>query len=59
VISGRAAEAQAAWLWKNVSPNATNDAFMREPLLAGDVWIALCCRHALALCFGEQLDRFR
>jgi len=29
-----------AALWKNVNPNSTNYAFMQEPLLAGDVWIA-------------------
>src|SRR5690606_36448656 len=39
------AEAEAGWemfkeLWSHTNPASTNYAFMQEPLLAGDVWVA-------------------
>ena len=41
----RSPEAVAMWtqfrdMWKSVNPNSTNYAFMQEPLMTGEVWIA-------------------
>ena len=46
VTTFRSAEAEKGWetfkaLWAVTNPNSTNYDFMQEPLLAGDVWIAL------------------
>ncbi|ARO14605.1 family 1 extracellular solute-binding protein [Ketogulonicigenium robustum] len=45
VRSFRSADAVAGWeefkeLWSVVTPNSTNYAFMQEPLLADEVWVA-------------------
>jgi multiple sugar transport system substrate-binding protein len=45
VVPFKSPAAEAMWayfkdLWKYVNPNSTNYAFMQEPLLSGDVWIA-------------------
>ena len=45
VVPFKSEAAVAMWtyfknLWKYVNPNSTNYAFMQEPLLSGDVWIA-------------------
>ncbi len=45
VTKFRSAEAETAWtkfreLWQFVNPASTNYAFMQEPLLTGEVWVA-------------------
>ena len=64
VTTFRAPGADAMWtqfaaLWKDVNPNSTNYNFMQEPLLSGDVWIALRSRRAAARRAAPEAGRFR
>ena len=57
------AEAEAGWtmfqeLWQYTNPASTNYAFMQEPLLTGDVWVAFDHIARLAEAFNQQPDNF-
>lgn len=57
------ADAEAAWekfkeLWTHTNPASTNYAFMQEPLLAGDVWVAFDHVARLADAFNQRPDDF-
>ncbi|HEV7275750.1 MAG TPA: ABC transporter substrate-binding protein [Devosiaceae bacterium] len=57
------AEAEAGWekfkeLWEHTNPASTNYAFMQEPLLAGDVWVAFDHVARLADAFNQRPDDF-
>jgi multiple sugar transport system substrate-binding protein len=63
VTKFRSAEAETAWskfkeLWQYVNPASTNYAFMQEPLLAGDVWVAFDHVARLADAFNQRPDDF-
>jgi multiple sugar transport system substrate-binding protein len=57
------AEAETGWtlfkdLWQYTNPASTNYAFMQEPLLTGDVWVAFDHIARLADAFNQQPDNF-
>lgn len=57
------AEAEAGWtmfrdLWQYTNPASTNYAFMQEPLLTGDVWVAFDHIARLADAFNQQPENF-
>jgi multiple sugar transport system substrate-binding protein len=63
VTKFRSAEAEQGWekfkeLWQYTNPASTNYAFMQEPLLAGDVWIAFDHIARLADAFNQRPDDF-
>lgn len=63
VTKFRSAEAVTAWekfkeLWQYTNPNSTNYAFMQEPLLTGEVWIAFDHVARLADAFNQKPDDF-
>ncbi|RAZ92641.1 carbohydrate ABC transporter substrate-binding protein [Mesorhizobium hawassense] len=63
VTKFRSAEAETAWnkfkeLWQYTNPNSTNYAFMQEPLLSGEVWIAFDHVARLADAFNQKPDDF-
>lgn len=63
VTKFRSAEAETAWtkfkeLWQYTNPASTNYAFMQEPLLSGDVWVAFDHVARLADAFNQQPDNF-
>lgn len=63
VTKFRSPEAVTAWeklseLWKYTNPNSTNYAFMQEPLLSGDVWVAFDHTARLADAFNQKPDDF-
>lgn len=63
VTKFRSAEAEAGWekfkeLWQYTNPASTNYAFMQEPLLAGDVWVAFDHIARLAEAFNQRPDDF-
>jgi multiple sugar transport system substrate-binding protein len=45
-------------LWPYVNPQSINYAFMQEPLLAGEVWVAFDHTARLLNAFNEQPDEF-
>nr|WP_309083737.1 ABC transporter substrate-binding protein [Chelativorans sp.] len=56
-------EAEAGWnmfkeLWQYTNPASTNYAFMQEPLLSGDVWVAFDHIARLADAFNQRPDDF-
>ena len=59
----RSAEAETAWekfkeLWQYTNPASTNYAFMQEPLLSGDVWVAFDHIARLADAVNQRPDDF-
>ncbi len=63
VTKFRSPEAVEAWnkfkdLWQYTNPASTNYAFMQEPLLAGDVWVAFDHIARLADAFNQRPDDF-
>ncbi|MGO4641448.1 extracellular solute-binding protein [Mesorhizobium sp. 2RAF45] len=63
VTKFRSAEAETAWnkfkeLWQYTNPNSTNYAFMQEPLLSGEVWVAFDHVARLADAFNKKPDDF-
>jgi multiple sugar transport system substrate-binding protein len=63
VTEFRSPEAEAAWnkmkeLWQYTNPASTGYAFMQEPLLAGDVWVAFDHVARLADAFNKRPDDF-
>ncbi|SON56791.1 Maltose-binding periplasmic protein [Hartmannibacter diazotrophicus] len=63
VTKFRSKEAEDMWasfktLWEQVNPAATSYAFMQEPLLTGDVWIAWDHAARLKQAFNEKPDDF-
>nr|WP_193334777.1 ABC transporter substrate-binding protein [Devosia beringensis] len=63
VTKFRSAEAAEGWnkfkeLWQYTNPASTNYAFMQEPLLAGDVWVAFDHIARLADAFNQRPDDF-
>ncbi|ODT67430.1 MAG: ABC transporter substrate-binding protein [Pelagibacterium sp. SCN 63-23] len=63
VTKFRSAEAVEGWnkfkeLWQYTNPASTNYAFMQEPLLAGDVWVAFDHIARLADAFNQRPDDF-
>lgn len=63
VTKFRSAEAETAWnkfkeLWQYTNPNSTNYAFMQEPLLTGEVWVAFDHVARLADAFNQRPDEF-
>jgi multiple sugar transport system substrate-binding protein len=57
------AAAEAGWtmfkdLWQYTNPASTNYAFMQEPLLTGDVWVAFDHIARLADAFNQRPDDF-
>lgn len=63
VTKFRSAEAETAWnkfkeLWSYTNPNSTNYAFMQEPLLTGEVWVAFDHIARLADAFNQKPDEF-
>ncbi|TIQ35315.1 MAG: carbohydrate ABC transporter substrate-binding protein [Mesorhizobium sp.] len=63
VTKFRSPEAETAWnkfkeLWQYTNPNSTNYAFMQEPLLSGEVWIAFDHVARLADAFNQKPDDF-
>jgi ABC-type sugar transport system, periplasmic component len=57
------ADAEAGWtmfkeLWQYTNPASTNYAFMQEPLLSGDVWVAFDHIARLADAFNQRPDDF-
>lgn len=63
VTKFRSEQAATAWeklkeLWKYTNPASTNYAFMQEPLLSGDVWVAFDHTARLADAFNQQPDNF-
>ncbi|RWG88504.1 ABC transporter substrate-binding protein [Mesorhizobium sp.] len=63
VTKFRSPEAETAWskfkeLWQYTNPNSTNYAFMQEPLLSGEVWVAFDHVARLAGAFNQKPDDF-
>jgi len=63
VTKFRSAEAETAWnamkeLWSYTNPASTNYAFMQEPLLSEDVWVAFDHVARLADAFNQRPDDF-
>jgi multiple sugar transport system substrate-binding protein len=63
VTKFRSAEAESAWnkmkeLWAYTNPNSTNYAFMQEPLLTEEVWVAFDHIARLADAFNQRPDDF-
>lgn len=63
VTKFRSAEAETGWnklkeLWTYTSPNSTNYAFMQEPLLTEEVWVAFDHIARLADAFNQRPDDF-
>lgn len=63
VTKFRSPEAEAAWkkfmeLWAYTNPNSTNYAFMQEPLLTGEVWLAFDHIARVADAFNKMPDDF-
>lgn len=63
VTKFRSAEAEAAWekfkeLWSHTNPASTGYAFMQEPLLTEDVWVAFDHVARLADAFNQRPDDF-
>lgn len=63
VTKFRSAEAEAGWnklkeLWTYTNPNSTNYAFMQEPLLTEEVWVAFDHIARLAEAFNQRPDDF-
>ncbi|WFP75777.1 ABC transporter substrate-binding protein [Mesorhizobium sp. WSM4906] len=63
VTKFRSPEAETAWnkfkeLWQYTNPNSTNYAFMQEPLLSGEVWIAFDHVARLADAFNQKPGDF-
>ncbi|RWK44116.1 ABC transporter substrate-binding protein [Mesorhizobium sp.] len=63
VTKFRSAEAETAWnkfkeLWQYTNPNSTSYAFMQEPLLTGEVWVAFDHVARLADAFNQKPDEF-
>ncbi len=63
VTKFRSAEAVEGWtkfkeLWQYTNPASTKYAFMQEPLLAGDVWVAFDHIARLADAFNQRPDDF-
>jgi len=63
VTKFRSAEAAEGWnkfkeLWQYTNPASTNYAFMQEPLLAGDVWVAFDHIARLADAFNQRPGDF-
>lgn len=63
VTKFRSAEAETAWnklkeLWTYTNPNSTNYAFMQEPLLTEEVWVAFDHVARLADAFNQKPDDF-
>jgi multiple sugar transport system substrate-binding protein len=63
VTKFRSAEAETAWnkvkeLWTYTNPNSTNYAFMQEPLLTEEVWVAFDHIARLADAFNQRPDDF-
>jgi len=59
----KSAEAEEAWkklaeLWQFTTPASTNYAFMQEPLLTGEVWVAFDHTARLAEAFNQKSDDF-
>ena len=59
----RSAEAEAMWnkmkdLWAHTNPASTNYAFMQEPLLSEEVWVAFDHTARLAEAFNQRPDDF-
>lgn len=63
VTKFRSAEAETAWnafkeLWQYTNPASTGYAFMQEPLLTEDVWVAFDHVARLAEAFNQRPDDF-
>ncbi|WP_244465611.1 extracellular solute-binding protein [Devosia chinhatensis] len=63
VTKFRSAEAVEGWnafkeLWQYTNPASTNYAFMQEPLLSGDVWVAFDHIARLADAFNQRPEDF-
>jgi multiple sugar transport system substrate-binding protein len=63
VTKFRSAEAETGWnklkeLWTYTNPNSTNYAFMQEPLLSEEVWVAFDHIARLADAFNQRPDDF-
>jgi multiple sugar transport system substrate-binding protein len=63
VTKFRSAEAEAGWnklkqLWSYTNPNSTSYAFMQEPLLTEEVWVAFDHIARLAEAFNQRPDDF-
>jgi multiple sugar transport system substrate-binding protein len=63
VTKFRSAEAETGWnklkeLWSYTNPNSTNYAFMQEPLLTEEVWVAFDHIARLADAFNQRPDDF-
>jgi multiple sugar transport system substrate-binding protein len=63
VTKFRSAEAEAGWnkfkeLWQYTNPNSTNYAFMQQPLLTEEVWVAFDHVARLADAFNQKPDDF-
>ncbi len=63
VTKFRSAEAETGWnkfkeLWQYTNPNSTNYAFMQEPLLTEEVWVAFDHIARLAEAFNQKPDDF-
>ncbi|MFT4148772.1 MAG: ABC transporter substrate-binding protein [Paracoccaceae bacterium] len=63
VTEFRSADAETAWgkfreLWSYTTPASTNYAFMQEPLLTGEVWLAFDHIARIADAFNQKPDDF-
>ena len=63
VTKFRSAEAEAMWntvkeLWAHTNPASTNYAFMQEPLLSEEVWVAFDHTARLAEAFNQRPNDF-
>lgn len=63
VTKFRSAEAEGMWnkmkeLWTHTNPASTNYAFMQEPLLSEEVWVAFDHTARLAEAFNQRPDDF-
>lgn len=63
VTKFRSDEAEAMWnnmkeLWAHTNPASTNHAFMQEPLLSEEVWVAFDHTARLAEAFNQRPDGF-
>ncbi|MGI9499253.1 MAG: extracellular solute-binding protein [Geminicoccaceae bacterium] len=63
VTKFRSAEAETMWntvkeLWAHTNPASTNYAFMQEPLLSEEVWVAFDHTARLAEAFNQRPDDF-
>jgi multiple sugar transport system substrate-binding protein len=59
----KSAEAETMWaefkrIWESTSPRSTSYAFMQEPLLAGEVWVAFDHTARLLDAFKQKPDEF-